>query len=145
MELSSNTRIIFDRDTHMMRDIPMVKEELSEDQVESVCDFIKKLNSPEVELSGIGEPSLRALRKALRRRRAKDDPTNNTYIPEIDECDMVSYGAIEATVRWWQLRAQTYRCDVEETYGMTLKKRNALLAKAKGHAAFVTNAYRRKG
>ena len=59
--------------------------------VDFVCAFIKMLDATELELRGVGESTLRELQRAVKRRRAKDDPGNKTYIPETSAQESASY------------------------------------------------------
>ena len=52
-------------------------------------------------------------------------PANATRVAEAGLRDLVSNGGAAATVRRWQLRARTYRCHAEETYGAKLAANDA--------------------
>ena len=83
----------------------------------------------------------------LSEERLRENPENVTMMKVLslgDEEYAASGMAGEATVRWWQQRAKTYRKLIEEAYGIVLTGNDLSRRTAQGYAAEMTNAYRRR-
>ena len=120
-DLFSTTLAMVDRDTGCLRAVAVPTKAvgaLDNYLVKCVAGFCDRLSLCNVELKSDNEPTIMAIKEQVATLHLKEKgDAAKTFVTEGSVKDSASMGAVEATIRWFQVKARTLRLDLEKRYG----------------------------
>ena len=148
-DLFSTILVVVDRDTGCLRAAAVpTKAVAGVDQylVKLITSFCDRLSLGNVELKSDNEETIVALKEAVaaNRKKEKGDAVK-TFVGEGSIKDSASMGSIEATVRWFQVKARVLRFDLERRLGKMVTPDDVHWLWIVRHAAWLMEKYRVRG
>ena len=148
-DLFSTTLVIVDRDTGCLRAVAVPTKAtgaLDDYLAKCVVGFCDRLALGNVELKSDNEPTIKALKqRAVAIRMKEKGEAVKTFVREGSVKDSASMGAVESTIRWWQVKARTLRLDVERRFGKMTTPDDILWLWAVRHASWLMEKHRVRG